>query len=79
VSTKAIREALRNYERHVSAGSYGEALVGAAREEVEAIERAALFIATVDDVALSDYTLALAREAAAASDTMWRIARESAQ
>ena len=37
----SIDEALGYYERHVSAGSYGDALVGAAREEVAALRQRA--------------------------------------
>lgn len=40
MSLENIKDVISYYERHVSPGSFGEAIVRAAREEVEAIERA---------------------------------------
>ena len=41
MSLKAIREVLRSYEKRVAPKSYGAALLGEAREELEGVERAA--------------------------------------
>ena len=75
MSTERIREALRYYERHVSAGSYGEALVAAAREEVAAIEKAARVVVRED--ALEDWNTAMPTELADGIRTIQTIAKES--
>lgn len=41
MSIENIEDVINHYERHVSPGSYGEAIVRAAREEVAALKRAA--------------------------------------
>lgn len=55
-----IHEALRYYERHVGPGTYGEALLAAAREELAALEA----LAGPDDATMREARELIARAAA---------------
>lgn len=74
MSTKKIRVALQALADTQDTGFGG--LAYAALAEVEAIEKAARFITTVDTGAT--ITQELAQQAAEASDTLERIAKDSA-
>lgn len=77
MSTKAIKDALAVVEKLGEKIPDARAMHDAAMAEVKAIEGAARFITRVDTNAT--ITPELARDAAEASDTLERIAKESSK